>query len=88
LLGNNHSHHIRAGTAILTSRDDQGNYLFNANSSGRLFLSALRKLSERSKFIDSRNKLLQVAPDCFPDASECEKVKDAVDRAFDAVGIQ
>lgn len=83
----NNGIHNKAAYNLLISRDSKGKYLFDANSAGYLFYSALRKFSPRSKFIDSKRNLITEATKCFSNVNKHIAVIDAINNAFNAVGI-
>jgi Zn-dependent metalloprotease len=82
----NNGIHNKAAYNLLISKDSEG-YLFDANSAGYLFYSALRKFSRHSKFIDSKRNLITEAKNCFPDEKKHRAVVFAINKAFGDVGI-
>jgi bacillolysin/neutral peptidase B len=79
--------HNKAAYYLLTSKDNQGNYLFDATSGVKLFYLALMQLSRQSIFSDSRRAIQQVARTLFRrDPAKVEKFK-AIATAFENVGI-
>lgn len=79
--------HNKAAYNLLTSQDEQGNYLFTNEIVAVLFYQALIRLGEHSGFSDSRRAIVQVAKTLFRrDPTRGEKLQ-AIARAFDQVGI-
>ncbi len=79
--------HNKAAYNLLTSLDNQGNYLFDGISAAKLFYLGLTKLSKQSSFRDSRRALEQAAKTLFRrDPTKAEKLK-AITTAFNGVGI-
>lgn len=79
--------HNQAAYYLLTSQDDEGHYLFDANSGAILFYLALTQLSKQSVFSDSRRAIQQVARTLFrQDVRKPEKLG-AIATAFERVGI-
>lgn len=79
--------HNKAAYYLITSQDNEGNYLFDANSVAILFYLALTQLSKQSVFSDSRRAIQQVARTLFrKDALKLEKLR-AIATAFEWVGI-
>jgi Zn-dependent metalloprotease len=83
--------HNLAAHKIMTAKDTQGEYLFDASSSAALFYLALtQRLSRTSLFSDSRRAVVSTALTLFRnDESAVRNAKQqAISEAFDAVGIQ
>jgi Zn-dependent metalloprotease len=83
--------HNLAAYKIMTAKDAQGEYLFDAASLAALFYLALTQyLSRTSLFSDSRRAVLLVARTLFRnDESALRNARQqAISEAFDAVGIQ
>jgi Zn-dependent metalloprotease len=83
--------HNLAAYKIMTTKDSQGEYLFDAHSLAALFYLALTQhLSRTSLFLDSRRAVQLVARTLFRnDESDIQDEKlQAISDAFDEVGIQ
>jgi bacillolysin len=79
--------HNKAAYYLLSSQDNQGNYLFDPISGSQLFYLALIQLSRQSVFSDSRRAIQQVARTLFRrDSAKVEKLR-AIATAFENVGI-
>jgi Zn-dependent metalloprotease len=90
--------HNRAAYELLISKDHNGNYLFDIASAANLFYGALLQLLvfksrgyfSEPTFLDSRKAMNSQAKKQFeddPDPEKMERVKDAIKRAFDSVGV-
>lgn len=84
----NNGIHNKAAFNLLTSKDSQGNYLFNVRSAASLFYDALCQLPPQADFSLSRQSLTLVASKTFQDDKTYKDVIYAINRAFDAVGIK
>ncbi len=82
--------HNKAAYNLLTSQDNQGNYLFDVTSAAQLFYLALTRLSKRSDFIGSRRAIQQSAKTLFGQESPelKEQIRDAIALSFDRVGVR
>ncbi|MDJ0736572.1 MAG: M4 family metallopeptidase [Nostocaceae cyanobacterium] len=82
--------HNKAAYNLLTSKDTQGNYLFDATSAAQLFYRALIGLPKKSGFIDSRRAIQEAAKTLFrKEATELKNQKlQAIANAFKRVGIK
>jgi Zn-dependent metalloprotease len=83
----NNGIHNKAAYHLLTSRNSNGDYLFDLDSAGSLFYYALYELRPDSTFIDSRIALTFAASRGF-DQTQGQEVIVAINNAFDIVGIQ
>ncbi|OKH52999.1 hypothetical protein NIES2101_13015 [Calothrix sp. HK-06] len=77
--------HNKAAYNLITSQDNNGNYLFTAQSVAVLFYRALVQLGENSCFSDSRRAIEQAARTLYH--GDLQKIS-AVSSAFQSVGIQ
>ena len=82
--------HNKAAYNLLTSQDNQGNYLFDVTSAARIFYLALTRLSHNSDVSDSRRAIVESAKILFRrDNTELKNQKlYAIANAFDRVGIE
>ncbi|PSL27464.1 M4 family metallopeptidase [Dyadobacter jiangsuensis] len=79
--------HNKAAFNLITSPDDSGGHLFNADEVAALFYMGLVQLSNSSGFEDSRRSVINAANSLFKnDSSRAAKLA-AVANAFSAVGI-
>lgn len=80
--------HNKAAYNLITSLDEEGNYLFTAESVAVLFYKGLIQLGENSYFNDSRRAIEQAAKTLYrQDPLKEEKIR-AVTAAFESVGIE
>ncbi|HZN95468.1 MAG TPA: M4 family metallopeptidase, partial [Myxococcales bacterium] len=80
--------HNKAAYNLLTSRDADGNYVFDPREVAALFYLALTQyLSRTSKFIDSRRGMELAARTLFRQDPRKQEKLAALAGAFEAVGI-
>jgi Zn-dependent metalloprotease len=84
----NNGIHNKAAFNLLTSKDAQGRYLFDANSAALLFYLALCRLRPTSDFSESRLALTFEVSNCFQEENVYRFAINAINLAFDAVGIK
>lgn len=80
--------HNKAAYNLITSLDEEDNYLFTAASVAVLFYRALTQLGENSCFSDSRRAIEQVAKTLYRRDPLKDKKITAIARAFESVGIR
>jgi bacillolysin len=79
--------HNKAAYNLLTSKDNENNYLFDPKSAAALFYKALIQLGETSTFSDSRRAIQQAGKTLFRNNSNKDQKLEAIATAFDNVGI-
>lgn len=83
----NNGIHNKAAYNLITARNQNGQFLFDARTSAALFYGALIQLAPTSGFQDSRRALLLRGNTMFRrDPQRAEKLK-SISKAFDQVGI-
>lgn len=80
--------HNYAAYKLLTSKDTWGNYLFDISSAAFLFYSAFIQLKPKAEFSDSKLALFLQVYKCFSEPRKQRLVEEAINAAFDSVGIQ
>ncbi|NEU76148.1 M4 family peptidase [Hassallia byssoidea VB512170] len=79
--------HNKAAYNLLTSQDNEDNYLFDPESAAVLFYKALTQLGETSSFSDSRRAIQEVGKTLFRNNPNMDEKLQAIATAFDEVGI-
>jgi bacillolysin len=79
--------HNKAAYNLLTSQDNENNYLFDPESAALLFYKALIQLGETSTFSHSRRAIQQEGKTLFRNDPNKDEKLQAIATAFDNVGI-
>jgi bacillolysin len=79
--------HNKAAYNVLTSKDGQGGWLFSPRDVAILYYYCLLRLGRLATFKQARASLSAVAKTYFMGTANPQEQLDAIDKAYDAVGI-
>ncbi len=79
--------HNKAAYNLITSKNDNGQYIFKPNDLAVLFYNALIQLSNLSGFSDSYRSILNAANSLFNSDADKDQKMNEIKTAFESVGI-